>query len=742
MDKKKKPYLKILFVGLGAAALLIACALILTVVQRASFAAVFHGWILYIMWISLILLGGLFLLIDYRVRGSKRVLKVNVDLEDSHFMSKKEIERNDGYTMVKFSKLSEVADGIPIHAEMRKGDIDVVLKQPIHTLAIGATGTGKTTAFVSPTIEILARTKTKPSMVITDPKGELYGKHAATLKREGYNVSIIDLADIYRSTKWNPFNDIWNKTDKMQFEKVVQRAGKYYYDDVEYLTEKEANAARAQRGIELKDEIYLDLQDLIYTMCPIESKNDPGWQRGARDLLFALSLAFWEDVRDGYMPREKFNLYNLYKNVMDYAKGECTELLEYFETRDQTSRAPGLSNQVLVSQDRTLTSYLGDVNSYLNWMADGGIAALTSGNELEFSEFDEAPNALFLKIPDERTNRHRLVTLFITQMYKALVEKARKNEKRGRTKTEGGELLRSVYFIMDEFGNLPKLYNIDKIVTVGRSRHIYMIPVIQDFNQLDNIYGKEVAATVRSNCNVQIFIGSNDRATRETFSDMCGKKKTKQVSFSENKDMSVSTSATSVPLIYPSELEHLNDPSNGISGNAIISCLNNYPIRAKITPLYEAKEIYKLEKSSTMAREFINFDEVKNHYDIVKITAFLKNDAECMQLAEIEETIKSEETEQDEKGDAAMDAAKQAERDKEIAVGTKIQVLRGKIPSDTFTALQIADFARKVRILEEIIENAMQSYNYFIAAECTKIKQFIKSTCIDANAQTNMKVAN
>lgn len=728
---KKKLTLKILVVGIGAVLLLLACALIISILFGKSFIAVFKSWILYATWLSLIAAGGLFLLIDYRVRGSKRVLKVNVDLEDSHFMTQKELRLNDGYTSVKFSRLSEVSDGIPICAEMRKNDIDVVLKQPIHTLVIGATGTGKTTAFVSPAIEILARTKTKPSIVITDPKGELYGKHAATLRREGYTVSLIDLADIYRSTKWNPFNDIWNKTDKMQFEKVVQISGKYYYDDIEYLTEREANAARSQRAIELKDEIYLDLQDLIYTMCPIENQHDPGWQRGARDLLFALALAFWEDVRDGYMPREKFNLYNLYKNVMDYAKGECSELLEYFETRDEMSRAPGLSNQVLVSQDRTLTSYLGDVNSYLNWMADGGIAALTSGNDINFSKFDESPNALFLKIPDERTNRHRLVTLFITQMYKALVEKARKNEKQGKTKTEGGELLRSVYFIMDEFGNLPKLYNIDKIVTVGRSRHIFMIPVIQDFNQLDNIYGREVAATVRSNCNIQIFIGSNDRATRETFSDLCGKKKTKQVSYSENNDMSVSTSATSVPLIYPSELEHLNDPANGIIGNAIVSCLNNYPIRSKITPIFQAKEIYKPERSSTMARDFIYFDEIKNHYDIVKITSFLKNDAEYARESKAEDVFQSEEIGSNVQAECELKESDSIDRKKEIAVGIRIQSLFGKVSADELAALQVVDFEWKVRLLDEISEGAMKRRNYFLAADCEKIKRFILANCIE-----------
>lgn len=453
--------------------------------------------------------------------------------------------------------------------------------------------------------------------MVTDPKGELYAKHAATFRKNGYTVNVIDLSDVYHSTRWNPFNDVWRKTDEMLYSTVTQKNGKYYSAGIEYLTNAEAENAQRERVVRLRDEIYVDLQDLVYTMCPVENKNDQTWQRGARDLLFALVFAFWEDVRDGYMPREKFNLYNLYRNVTDYAKGDCDELKAYFETRRPESRTRGLSNTVLVSEDRTLSSYLGDVNQYLNWMADGGIAALTSGNEIEFTEFDEKPNALFLKIPDEKENRYKLVSLFVVQMYKALVEKATRNKELSKTKEQ--TLLRNVYFLMDEFGNLPKMHKMDTIVTVGRSRHIYTVPVIQDFNQLDEKYGKEVAATIRSNCNIQIFIGSNDENTRKIISEACGKKKVKQISYSENRDMSVSTSAQSVPLIYPNELEHLNDPANGIIGNAIVLCLGNYPIRSKITPIFRAQKFYKPEHTEISKGAFIDFDETKTHYDIEQI---------------------------------------------------------------------------------------------------------------------------
>ena len=62
---------------------------------------------------------------------------------------------------------------------------------------------------------------------------------------------------------------------------------------------------------------------------------------------------------------------------------------------------------------------------------------------------------------------HRFVTLFITQTYKELVEKANLNLRRKDTET--AILKRKAYFILDEFGNLPKLENIEGMVTVGRS---------------------------------------------------------------------------------------------------------------------------------------------------------------------------------------------------------------------------------------------------------------------------------
>lgn len=701
---------------LGAVAVLLAIAGIITAITNLSFVDALKSKYTYIVGVTVILIGSLAVTIDLRVRGSKRVLKVNADLENSHFMTQKEILKNEGYTYSRLSELEKVNDGVPIWAEKSGNDIDVIMRDAIHTLVIGATGTGKTVGFVSPTIEILSRTKTKPSMVVTDPKGELFVRHKRTLEEQGYKVTLIDLSDVYHSTHWNPFNDVYRKTEKMT-ETVEQKNGKYHYGGKVYLTNAEAEEAREERIVRLKDEIYVDLQDLAYTAFPVENKHDMTWQRGARDLLFALMLAFWEDLRDGYMPKEKFNLYNLYRNVTDYAKGECVELKAYFDTREETSRARGLGNTVLVSEDRTLSSYLGDVNQYMNWLADGGIAALTSDNEVEFSSFDEEANILFIKIPDEKENRHKLVALLLTQMYKALVEKADNNREYGRTTEQ--KLLRHVYFIMDEFGNIPRIEKMQSIITVGRGRGIFAVPVIQDFNQLDTLYGKEVAATIRNNCNIQIFIGSNDENTRKIFSDACGKKKVKQVSYSENNDMSVSTSAQSVPLIYPNELEKLNDPPNGIIGNSIVQCLGNYPIKAVTTPIFKANEIYKTEDTHEKLKEFSFFDEKKFHYDITQITAFLEEnyeednggqvdilDEQVQQVGQVEQSsIKSDEKEN-------KDINENKKR-----LDKNLSILKSKLSDKDFSQLICAPIEKQIELLDKYANEAAERGNYLFAAE-------------------------
>jgi len=83
---------------------------------------------------------------------------------------------------------------------------------------------------------------------------------------------------------------------------------------------------------------------------------------------------------------------------------------------------------------------------------------------------------------------------------KELVEKANSNLRKKQTDT--AILKRRAYFILDEFGNLPKMENIEGMVTVGRSRGIRYLFVLQSFSQLNAKYGRDIGDIVKTNCNV------------------------------------------------------------------------------------------------------------------------------------------------------------------------------------------------------------------------------------------------
>ena len=58
-----------------------------------------------------------------------------------------------------------------------------------HNLVIGSTGTGKTQCIIHPLVKILA--KRGESMIVTDPKGEIYRESCGLLKQKGYQILIV-----------------------------------------------------------------------------------------------------------------------------------------------------------------------------------------------------------------------------------------------------------------------------------------------------------------------------------------------------------------------------------------------------------------------------------------------------------------------------------------------------------------------------------------------------------------------
>lgn len=582
--------------------------------------------------------------------GSSRKGKTATGEEKEAYFSaklvtKEELKKNKDYHFCYFSDLgNNKFDGIPLRAERVGNHTEVNMQKPIHTLVIGTTGSGKTTMFVDPTIQMLGKCGSHPSMVMSDPKGELYAHNAQYLREQGYDVQCINLREPNQSSRVNPIEPSFVKFqrahnlikevkvyqgpfDPKRFEPVVGATyGNewYVFENVAYPDKKTLQLSLETRKQELINSAYEDIQDIAIALSPT-SGQDPIWSNGAQDFIRGIMMAMLEDSLDPKlgMTKDKFTLYNVSKiaGIRDQGENNMKTLQEYFSGRDEKSEAVKLANTVVATAASTAKGFLSHVSQAMN-MFDQSIGALTSSTDLDFSGFADRPTALFIIIPDERDTRHGLANIYITQLYKALIERANMDK-------INITLPRHVYFLLDEFGNLPKIQKMKSFITAGRSRGIFLALVVQDYTQLASVYGEQDAATIKNNCNIHIYIGTKDQKTREEFSKNIGEitlemknvssntSTSKQPSGGESIKSSTSTSNSTntstnlvnVPLISANELDHLKP------FEVVINSYGHYSMRTIFTPTYKNPD-YKFIPAPAGHVVVKPFDEAGTYYDI------------------------------------------------------------------------------------------------------------------------------
>ena len=557
---------------------------------------------------------------------------------EARFVTEQELLTNPVFMPTTFKQLPKLKkSGVMIRSLYKHGQMYINMYNPIHTLIIGTTGSGKTTFILDPAIRVYAHTAEKPCMVITDPKGELYNNHSIQLREEGYKIITIDLRNPYSSTRWNPMEHSFNmytRAHNLESEVKIYKGAPpqsvkgykvisdhygnewYGFNGIAYPTKDALKQDLEAKKQSLINEAENELREIASTIVTIESKTDQGWERGAQDFLYGLMLAMLEDSQypELGMTKDKFNFYNLVK-IATYRDTDGDNMMktlqQYTSGRDMLSKVPALTSTVVNNAPNTTRSYLGVLQPKIAVFQDMGICYCTSGTDVSFEDFTDKPTVLFIKVPDEKESRHAIATMCISQLYKTLIETA--------SQKPNLQLSRPVYFLLDEFANLPKIEKMDTIITVARSRRIYFELVIQSYSQLDNKYTKEVADTIKGNCNIQIFIGTEDQKTREEFSKICGEVTLKTKNVSQNQSEKSDRDATKTigsqivtrPLIEPYELGQLPYDVN------IVKIYGQPPIKTHMTQYFK-NPVLDQRKAAEEYAPSKHLDERAIFYDIKK----------------------------------------------------------------------------------------------------------------------------
>ena len=349
-------------------------------------------------------------------------------------------------------------------------------------LVIGGSGAGKTFFIVKPNIMQMMLNN---SFIATDPKGEIARATANMLKKNGYNVKVLNLIDMAKSDGYNPFRYIREENDVVKL-----------------------------------------VTNIISNTTPKETApSDPFWEKSESMFLQALFYYVWLE-----MPPNRKN----FQSVLDLlseaevdAKGNDSKLTKKMKQLAKTSKLkqnhPAYKQymKVIRGAGDTVRSIIISANSRLALLENPQILRILSKDDLHLEELGIGVNgdkhtrtALFCIIPDSDKSYNFIVGMLYTQLFQELYFQADfKND---------GKLPIQVTLMMDEFANVALPDDFCSLLSTMRSRRISSIIIIQNLAQIKALF-KDTWETITGNCDTLVYLGGNEKSTHQYISEMLGK---------------------------------------------------------------------------------------------------------------------------------------------------------------------------------------------------------------------------
>ena len=453
------------------------------------------------------------------------------DYENARICSYTEYQEKNPETTFRYKEIAgKEIEGFPIcSVRDNDGELKVSFANNTHALIVGATRSGKTTGFAMPFLGIMPIKKNKPSIVVSDPKRELYHSTAKRFTDNGYRVIVVDFLDYLHSACWNPLTSIYRTYQKyLNVENeigVKEKNGVYYNEFRGVIYESEKSLEEAI--VEVKDKLYTQVDNLIISFAeassPIEKAEDPYWDEMSQIMIEGFLWAMLEDSGPNHLcakiTEDTFSM-NTVLRIFDSFVNERSRLNDYgyFTNRDpNTSRAYQLVVQSIVkmSAETTRSCILSVFLQHIKKFRDASIRRITSTNTFEMEELDDGrPTIIYIGYKDEETLHYEVISMFLSDLYTKLIGVARE---------KGGALSRPFYFLLDEFGNFPKFKSFETVISACGSRNIWFLLIVQSYAQLVKVYGKETTDIIIDNLNMHIFFGSANYETKNDFSEECGK---------------------------------------------------------------------------------------------------------------------------------------------------------------------------------------------------------------------------
>jgi type IV secretion system protein VirD4 len=399
-----------------------------------------------------------------------------------------------------------------------------------NVMVVGGPGSYKTQAYVITNV----LNESENSIVVTDPKGEVYENTADFKKQQGYDVHVINFSKMQHSDRYNPIDYVTNDVEATNVAtKIVDSGNKDGKKDVWYYSQRSLLSALI---ILAKMEFHPENRNMngIIDFLQTHKESDSEDEESELDNAFMML-----DIRH---PARK-----LYELGYKKSRGD-------------------MRGSIIVSLLTTISDYMNET-----------VANFTSFSDFHLQDIGKEKTMLYVIIPIMDTSWEGLTNLFFSQLFDQLYELASNHH---------SKLPVPVNFILDEFVNLGKFNNYEEFLATCRGYGIGVSTIIQSLTQLQDKYNREKAESILGNCSVKICMNAANHTTAKYFSDLLGKTtvkvETTNASSSKNtgsKDggstsHSDNESYSSRDLMTPDEIINMNEDTQ------IIVLSNHSPIKA------------------------------------------------------------------------------------------------------------------------------------------------------------------
>jgi type IV secretion system protein VirD4 len=427
-----------------------------------------------------------------------------------------------------------------------------------HAIVLGPPGCGKTRRVLLPTIQLMA--EAGDSLVILDPKGELYPKTCRYLEGKGYTVKVIDYRTTERSSLWSPTSEVVDAyfENMARAQECVQKAyqarlagrtgtgqdtlGFWGYEAHRYQEQAYEQAeARAK--------------DIAQAFVPLEPGSSPAdfWNNSARGFICALILLVctydratieqhWRKQLVGASDTERHlineriaalpvaieleqrslasveQLINTLGEsrvvVRNQTRQTESDLDAIFKVLPPSHPASRAFAQAKNAKDDTFSGFVVSAQEKLGAVLSHSFNSVSYASEFKMRDIGTSKMAVFLVVPHEQPAKMAPAVMFIQLMYQALVKLAGEN---------GGSMPRKVQLVLEEFGSIRiPVPHFATMLSVARQLGFTYTIVLQDYSQLEDVYGR-VSDEIKANCNITVFLKTNHLKTAKEVSERLGK---------------------------------------------------------------------------------------------------------------------------------------------------------------------------------------------------------------------------